>query len=192
MIVSNMSIIMDAGAQLSRRISAERSRRGWSLQDLAERSAVSRGMLSKVEREEASPTASVLVRIAAAFDLTLAELLTDHDGHAGRLRRAADQETWVDPLTRYRRRQIYLSAHLPLELVEVELPAGAKVAMAASVYALIRQVVWVIAGRLTVVEGDGCSRLEAGDRLEFGAPSDSVFENESSEPCRYLVAVLRR
>jgi transcriptional regulator with XRE-family HTH domain len=183
---------MDTSAQLSRRISTERSRRGWSLQDLADRSDVSRGMLSKIEREEASPTASVLVRIAAAFDLTLAELLTEHGEHAGRLRRAADQEVWVDPLTRYRRRQIYLSAHLPIELVEVELPARAKVAMPASAYALIRQVVWVIAGRLTIVEGVGRSTLDAGDSLEFGPPSDCVFENPGDQACRYLAAVVRR
>jgi len=149
-------------------------------------------MLSKIERAEASPTASVLVRIAAAFDLTLAELLTERSEAADRLQRAADQETWVDPLTRYRRRQIYLSAHMPLELVEIELPAGAKVAMPASVYVMIRQVVWVMGGRLTVVEGEHRSVLAPGDRLEFGPPSDCVFENDGLEACRYLVAVLRR
>ena len=74
----------------------------------------------------------------------------------------------------------------------MELPAGAKVAMPASAYALIRQVVWVIAGRLAIVEGASRSTLDAGDRLEFGPPSDCVFENAGDQACRYLVAVVRR
>jgi len=34
--------------------------------------------------------------------------------------------------------------------------------------------------------------LETGDSLEFGAPSDVQFRNESGRPCRYLVAVVRQ
>jgi transcriptional regulator with XRE-family HTH domain len=183
---------MDTSAHLARRISAERGDRKWSLADLADRSGVSRAMLSKIEREEASPTASVLARIATAFDMTLAALLTESAPEEARLMREADQSVWVDPASGYRRRQIYLSAHLPLELVEVELPPGARVAIPASSYALIRQVVWVIEGRLTIIEGAARSLLDPGDRLEFGPPSDSAFQNESHAPCRYLVAVLRR
>jgi transcriptional regulator with XRE-family HTH domain len=187
-----MSNIMDTGAHLARRISDARAARKWALADLADRSDVSRAMLSKIEREEASPTASVLARIASALDMTLAELLTEPAEEGARLLTAADQATWVDPATGYRRRQIFLSADLPLELVEVDLPAGAVVSLPASSYVLIRQVVWVLEGRLTIVEGEARASLEAGDRLEFGPPSDCAFRNESDAPCRYLVAVVRK
>jgi transcriptional regulator with XRE-family HTH domain len=187
-----MSTIKDVGTQLAQRVAAERANRGWSLAELAARSDVSRSMLSKIEREEASPTASVLVRIAAAFDLTLAELLTESAPQAERFLSASEQEVWVDPETGYRRRQIYLSAQMPLELVEVLLPAGAKVTMAESAYLRIRQVVWLLKGRLSILEGDVRTVLKPGDRLEFGAPADCTFMNESSEMCRYLVAVVRR
>lgn len=187
-----MSIIVDdSGEQLSRRISLARKSRNWSLADLAARSGVSKAMLSKIERREVSPTASVLLRIATAFELTLAELLTDAPEEA-RYRRAADQPVWKDPATDYLRRQVYLTARLPLELVEVVLPAGADVSIPASSYAFIRQVVWVIEGSLTIVEGDTRTVLAEGDRLEFGPPSDSAFRNESRKPCRYLVAVMRQ
>lgn len=183
---------MDAASHLANKISAERASRGWSLANLAQRSEVSRAMLSKIEREEASPTASTLARIASAFDMTLAALLTERPEGAPRLLRAADQSDWVDPATGYRRRQVYLSASLPLELVEVNLPAGASVALPASSYVLIRQVLWLLEGRLTLVEGGDQTALQAGDRIEFGEPCDCVFRNESDAPCRYLVAVLRR
>ena len=183
---------MDTEAALADRVARERAQRGWSLADVAERSGVSRSMLSKIERQEASPTATVLLRIAAAFELTLAELLTEPAAPSPRLARAADQPTWTDPTSHYRRRQIYLSPSLPLELVEVNLPAGALVAAPASSYALIRQVLWVLEGAVTIVEGDRRTTLQSGDRLEFGPPADVVFQNETDAPCRYLVAVVRQ
>lgn len=185
-------IIDDPAEQLAHRISAERSHRSWSLADLAARSGVSKAMLSKIERREASPTASILLRIAAAFELTLAELLTDMRAEDARLQRAADQPVWTDPATGYLRRQVYLGTRLPLELVEVVLPPGAAVAIPASSYAFIRQLVWVIEGSLTIVEGETETVLAAGDRIEFGPPSDCAFRNDSDASCRYLVTVMRQ
>lgn len=181
--------IVEFEAGLAARIAAERRGRGWSLADLAEHSGVSRSMLSKIERREASPTATVLLKIASALGLTLAGLLTS-EAAARKLPRA-EQPTWVDPASGYLRRQVYLSQALPMELVEVELPAGASVAAPASSYALIRQVVWVLDGTLTVTEGAEDTALHPGDRLEFGPPSDVVFRNPGRQPCRYLVALVR-
>lgn len=179
---------MEMEAALAKRIAAERRARGWSLSDLGEQSGVSRSMLSKIERGEASPTATVLLKIASAFGMTLAALLTVRRETAARKLPRADQPTWIDPASAYLRRQIYLNPTMPLELVEVELPA---VAAPASSYALIRQVLWVLNGNLTVVEGTETTALDPGDRLEFGPPSDVVFRNDGEQPCRYLVAVVR-
>jgi transcriptional regulator with XRE-family HTH domain len=185
------TIVDDPASQFAKRIAAEREARDWSLADLARHSGVSKAMLSKIERCEASPTALILSRIAMAFGLTLATLLVGEEKEK-RLLRAAEQPRWRDPVAGYVRKQVYLSALLPLELVDVELPAGVSVSFPASVYMLTRHVVWVIAGRLAIVEGDAKSELGPGDRLEFGPPSDCEFRNESAKPCRYLVAVLRQ
>jgi transcriptional regulator with XRE-family HTH domain len=185
-------IVDDPSEQLAQRIAAERKRRRWSLADLATSSGVSRAMLSKIERREASPTATILLRIAAALEMTLAELLTGAPAEDARLQRAADHPVWTDPATGYLRRQIYRGARLPLEQVEVVLPPGASVAIPASSYAFIRQLVWVIGGRLTIVEGGNETALAAGDRLEFGPPSDCAFRNDGDASCRYLVTVMRQ
>jgi transcriptional regulator with XRE-family HTH domain len=187
----NSSTIVESEAALALRIADERAARNWSLAELAQRSGVSRAMLSKVERCEASPTATVLMRIAAAFETTLAGLLSDKASGARHLS-ADEQPTWIDPASGYRRRQIYLSARLPLELVEVLLPPGAVVSAPASAYTLIRQVIWVLEGKVIIDEGGEPTVLETGDSLEFGAPSDVQFRNESVRPCRYLVAVVRQ
>ena len=68
------------GRQLAARIQQEREAREWTLAELADHSGVSRAMLSKVEREEASLTAALLGRISAAFGLTLAQLFPRAEG----------------------------------------------------------------------------------------------------------------
>lgn len=188
-----MSIIVDDPApQLAGRVRNERQRRAWSLSDLAEQSGVSKAMLSKIEREEVSPTAVILARIASALGLTLAALLTPEARKSERFQRAADHPRWRDPATGYVRRQIFQSADNPLELVEVSLPAGARVALPASSYSMLGHVVFALAGKLVIHEGGARYELKPGDRLEFGPPSDVVYANENDQPCRYIVAVLRR
>src|SRR2546430_17727599 len=85
------TLVDDLGQRLAQRIRLERDGRGWSLAELAERSGVSKATISKIERAEVSPTAVVLVRLASAFDLTLAGLMLRAEGERDRLSRASEQ-----------------------------------------------------------------------------------------------------
>ena len=181
----------DAGARIARRLRLERDARGWSLADLAERSGVSKATISKIEREEASPTAVILVRLAGAFDLTLAGLLVRAEGEGKRLSRSGEQPVWRDPDTGYWRRQVFSRPDHPLEIAQVELPAGQKVVLPASSCAHIRQAVWVQAGELVILEGGERHVLGVGDCLGFGPPSEVTLANESAAPCAYLVVLAR-
>ncbi|MDP1159967.1 cupin domain-containing protein, partial [Klebsiella variicola] len=64
---------------------------------------------------------------------------------------------------------------MPLEMVQVELPAGARVSLPASSYAFIRQQIWLMEGRLDFTEGEVVHKLEPGDCLALGAPADCIF-----------------
>lgn len=176
--------------QIAQRVRLERDLRNWSLSELAERSSVSKAMISKIEREEVSPTAAILARLAAAFDMTLATLLLRAEG-GPRLSRAITQPVWRDPATGYVRKQVFSRPDHPLELVEVELPPGQKVSFPAWSYAHIRQIVWVRKGRLSLSEGNERHELRPGDCLGFGPPSAVTFANESEAPCSYVVALAR-
>ena len=186
------SIKMDSSSiQIAERLRLERAARGWTLAELAERSGVSRAMISKIERHEASPTATVLVRLAGAFDLTLAGLIARSEGDADRLVRVAEQPVWRDPASGYLRRQIFERADHPVELVRVELPAGARVDLPAASYSRIRQVVWVIEGALVIEEAGARRELATGDCLGYGPPADCAFVNETDKSCVYLVIISR-
>lgn len=182
-------------ADIGARIRTERLERGWSLTELAERSGVSRAMINKVERGESSPTASLLGRLSGAFGLTLSTLLARAEGaRGGRLARAADQPKWQDPASGYIRRQIspVQGSDIRLDLVHVALPPGASITFPAASYAFMRQVILVLGGHLTFVEGDVAHELEADDCLELGTPADCTFRNETDAVCAYLVAVVPR
>jgi transcriptional regulator with XRE-family HTH domain len=182
----------DITSRLAERVRLERDQRGWSLSDLAERSGVSRAMISKIERGEASPTAILLGRLSGAFGLTMSSLLARVEGESERLRRRADQPEWRDPETGFTRRAVSPAGLAGLELVEAELPPGTRIDYPASAYAFIRQQIWVQSGALDFSEGATTTRLRAGDCLELGPPADCAFVNPGPEPVRYLVVVMRR
>jgi transcriptional regulator with XRE-family HTH domain len=185
------TIIDDLSSRLAQRLRLERDSRGWSLADLAERSGVSKATISKIERAEVSPTAVVLVRLASAFDLTLAGLMLRAEGQGERLSKADEQPLWRDPETGYVRRQVFSRPDHPVELVTVELPPRRSVTLPSSSYVHIRQLVWVQSGNLTITEGADRHVLGAGDCLGFGPPIDTTFANETDAPCSYVVALAR-
>jgi transcriptional regulator with XRE-family HTH domain len=187
-----MSLIMDdTAARLAQRIRFEREARKWSLADLAARSGVAKATISKIEREEVSPTAVVLLRLATAFDLTLAGLLLRAEGEGQRLSRHAAQPVWRDPESGYIRRQVFARPDHPLEIVEVELPARTSVDLPAASYNHIRQAIWVLKGTLTTTEGGERHVLAAGDCLGFGPPADVTLANETARACTYAVFLAR-
>jgi transcriptional regulator with XRE-family HTH domain len=185
------TIIDDLSHRLAQRLRLERDSRGWSLAELAKCSGVSKATISKIERAEVSPTAVVLVRLASAFDLTLAGLMLRAEGQGERLLRAADQSVWRDPETGYVRKQVFSRPDHPVELVRVELPARQHVTLPASSYARIRQLVWVLSSNLVITEGGERHALGAGDCLGFGPPADTTFANETNTACVYVVALAR-
>jgi transcriptional regulator with XRE-family HTH domain len=179
-------------ASLAATLHAARLARELSASALAERSGVSRAMIGKIERGEAQPTAALLGRLSAALGMTLSELLARAEGDDRRLVRAADQPTWTDPDTGYRRRAVSPATGGPLELVEVELPAGAEVSYPADAYAFIHHQIWILEGHLRFREGDTEHELDAGDCLQLGPPAPCSYINPTRETCHYLVALTKR
>jgi transcriptional regulator with XRE-family HTH domain len=165
---------------------------GLSTSALAERSGVSRAMIAKIERAEVQPTAALLGRLSAVLGMTLSELIARAEHVDRRLARAAEQPSWTDPQSGYRRRALSPVSGGPLELVEVELPAGAEVSYPTDAYVFIHQQIWVLDGRLRFCEGDIAHELEQGDCLQLGPPAPCRFINPTRRPCRYLVALTRR
>jgi transcriptional regulator with XRE-family HTH domain len=179
-------------ASLAAVVASARLRRGWSVNALAQASSVSRTMIAKIERDEVQPTAALLARLSAALGMTLSELIASAEGAPERVARHQRQPLWTDPQSGYVRRAVSPDASSMLQLVEVELPASARVAMPRESYLFIDQQIWVLEGRLRFIEGQQTHDLEAGDCLQLGEPQACGFENPTASACRYLVAIRKR
>jgi len=186
------SPLPDPSLAIASRIRIEREARGWTLGDLADKSGVSKAMISKIERCEASPTATLLGRLSGAFGLQLSMLLALAERTQERLSRSDTQSVWVDPETGYERRAISPRNGGMLELIQVTLPAHVRVAYPANAFAFQHQQIWVRQGVLSFEEGETTHVLQTGDCLQLGLPTDCAFHNEQDTPCVYVLALIRR
>jgi transcriptional regulator with XRE-family HTH domain len=183
---------MNVDTLLAQRVRALRKTRGYSLDMLAELSGVSRSMISLIEREETSPTATVLNKLADALGVALASLFTDDSRSVSEqpLARFAEQPVWTDPASGYVRRHVSSSGYAsPIELVEVTFPPGQRVAFENAMRNVVtHQQVWVLEGEMDITLGEQTWRLQAGDCLAMELGRHIVFHNPASKPARYALA----
>ena len=169
----------------------ERDLRKWSIAELADRSGVSKAMISKIERKEVSPTAAVLGRLSGAFGVPLSVLIASAEKAGERLAVAQGQPVWADPETGYVRKAISPPG-ASAELIEVTLPPQVRIPYPAAAFAFQHQQIWLVEGALQFAEGSLVHDLKEGDCLLLGPPSDCVFFNPGNKPSRYLVVLSRR
>lgn len=176
--------------RLAARLAALRGERGWSLDELAERTGVSRATLSRLERGETSPTAAVLGRLSAAYGWTLSRLLAAAEGEAAPLLRRAEQPVWTDPETGFRRRAVSPPAPgFRAELVEGELPAGAAIAYPGPAVRGMEQHVWALSGALDFAHAERSWRLAPGDCLRLRLSGPTRLAAAGRGAARYLLAI---
>jgi transcriptional regulator with XRE-family HTH domain len=181
----------DLDARIARRVRTLRAERELSLAALAARCDVSRSMLSLVERGETSATAVVLDKIATGLGVPLAALFADAGAPASPLSRGADRTPWRDPQTGYLRRNISPDNFpSPVQIVEVVLPAGARVAYETGAREVpLHQQIWVREGKVEVTLGNVTHRLETDDCLAMQVDRPTAFRNRTRRRSRYVVVL---
>lgn len=165
-----------------------RQSRGWSLDELAARSGVSRATLSRLEKAEVSTTATTLGKLARAFGLTASRLLHQVEGEPQPLVRRQEQPVWVDPVTGFVRRAISppASAHAG-EVIEGEIPADTCIAYDGPARPGLEHHLVMLEGALTM-EVDGRRHdLVAGDCLRYVLNGPNVFRTPPMSGARYLI-----
>lgn len=164
-----------------------------SANDLAERSGVSRAMVSKIERLEVSPTAALLGRLCNSLSITLSSLIASAEAQVGPpVTRSGQQPTWRDPGTGLLRTMI--TPQQPgskTELVQVELPAGEIVKYDVLNPPHYEQHVWVLQGKLTMTFGAEDIELCSGDCIRSRLDVPHAFANRTRASCNYLVVIVR-
>ena len=181
----------DLNQRIAQRVVELRARAGLSLGALAERSGVSRSMISLIERGETNATAVVLEKLAGALGVALAALFETRRAAPSPLMRRAEQPEWRDPASGYLRRNVSPPDYpSPLTIVEVEFPAGRRVVLEGGTPAnAIDEQIWVLDGAMTLTFGDASHRLEAGDCLALRIDGPIEFHNPTRRRARYAVVI---
>jgi transcriptional regulator with XRE-family HTH domain len=191
---------MDINERLARRLAQLREELGLSIEQLADRSGVSRAMISKIERAESSPTATVLNKLSIGLGTLLPNLFGPESYAEPRLQQRdpvasrKGQPEWRDPDTGYRRRTLTpATAAQALQLSEIHFPPGARVTFEnAFGDARVVQQIWMLEGSLELRLGREASQLKSGDCMAMTLDRPITFHNPGKKDARYLVAIVRQ
>lgn len=178
---------------LGRRVKKLRGDRGWSLEELASVSGVSRSMLSEIERERANPTLSVTYRIARAFGLTLQDLIESADSASSiQVIRADDRAQIFRSDKQCQIRTLSpLNLEKDVEFYEVRLPVGGALRSQAHVDGT-REFLTVEEGAVELVSGTSTEALAKGDSATYRVDvSHSIVNSGKREAVLFLVVIYR-
>ena len=174
---------------LGKRVHKLRVQRGMSLEQLKERSGVSRSMISAIERGSKAATVLVLDRLATGLETSLARLLaSERPAHVVFLPRqeqpvARDASGWE--------RRI-LSPVLPgveFEFMRTTLGPNVDAGVFLPHAAGSREYVAVEKGTLLLTLDGHPYKLNAGDSIYYDGDCLHAFTNPARTPCVYYLAM---
>jgi transcriptional regulator with XRE-family HTH domain len=193
-----MTEVMSPNAQLEqvpetvgRRIREARAGRGLTLDQLAERSGVSRRMIVNVEAGTSNASISTLLRLATALHVSLADLVADEPGGE---RVTVTTAAGREPLWRGQAggtAVLVSAASTPdmLELWDWTLGPGDRYESDAHRPGTL-ELLHVLGGHLTLTVGDEIHRLGPGGAASFAADVPHAYGNDGRRPARFTMTVL--
>ena len=183
----------DVNAAVGRNVRGHRTRLAWTLDDLAARSGVSKGMLSQVEQARTNPSVATICRLATALNVSIASLVEAPEVPSARVVRAEEAVTlWTGEHAGSTARLLVGSGtSQQVELWDVRMLAGDGYASEGHP-AGTRELLLVIEGELTL-ELDGDPHLVcAGDANAFVADPPHPNRNHRTTPQRNAHSVIHR
>lgn len=157
-----------------------------SLDDLAQRSGVSRAALSQIEGARTNPTLSVLWKIAVGLGMPFQELLGTQSSSGPRVLRAGDTPALRTANGQMESRLLSPGGSAPgVEVYELRLaPRGSHPSEPHSVGTT--ETVIVLTGALRMIIDDQSYDLATGDSIFFNADVRHVYESRSSHATRCI------
>jgi len=182
--------------QLGTQLKRLRRQQQLTLEVLAEKSGVSRAMISKIERGQSQPTTPVVGRLAEALRVGISTLVGAYPGPKKQtpvqVFRAGEQAGYRDPATGFERRSLSpVGAGRGVDVAMNSLPPRGVSGVFVAHSPLVEEHVIALHGRLRVRLDDAHYDLAPGDALFFRADVSHQFENLGRGACRYLIVIDR-
>lgn len=171
-------------------VRALRTSRGWSLDELAGRSGVSKGMVVQVESGRTNPSVGTLTRLADAFGVTVARLLEPATAHPVQVTDAGDAPLlWQGEHGGLARLLRGMNEPDFVELWEWQLAPGDRHDSPDHAPGT-REVLHVLAGEITVTVAGTDHRVTAGQTIDFRADRAHAYRNHGTDRARLLMVVV--
>ncbi|GLU48285.1 helix-turn-helix domain-containing protein [Nocardiopsis ansamitocini] len=178
-------------AGLASRLADLREQHAWSLEELARRTGVSRSTLSRMERAQISPTATMLGKLCAVYGRTMSQLLAEVESEQPQLVRADVQQIWRDEASGFTRRSVSPpQSGFRGEVVEGILRPGSDIAYDQPPIPGLEQHIWVLEGTVRITTGDHVYDLATGDCLRFRLRGRSRFYCPGPAAVRYVLLIV--
>ncbi|WP_321499241.1 XRE family transcriptional regulator [Breoghania sp.] len=183
-----MDFCSDLDDRIASRLKALRQERGWSLDELAQRSGVSRATLSRLEKGEVGSTTAILGRLCSAYGMTLSRLMLMAEDTFQPLVPHEKQPIWQDAESGFLRRSLSPpSQALAGEVLECRLEPGTDIFYEAPPRPGLEHHLVLLEGALQL-ELDGASHdLRPGDCLRYRLFGSSSFHTPPESAARYLL-----
>ncbi|GAA4928899.1 helix-turn-helix domain-containing protein [Streptomyces coeruleoprunus] len=184
-----MSDLDQLTQSLARNLKRWRGERGFTLDALAARSGVSRGMIIQIEQARTNPSVGTTVKLADALGVSITTLLDYEQGPQVRLV-PADQAVrmWSTPAGSHTTLLVGTEARGPLELWSWTLMPGDASASDAHPDGTT-ELLHVAAGELTLVVDGVEHRVPAGASATFESNVPHAYRNDGDEPVAMTMAV---
>lgn len=179
---------MEFGANVKK----ERKRKNLTLEELSERSKVSRSMLSMIERGEKNPTIQVAAQIAEGLEVTLSYLLGEQQKHEVVLIRSDQRLVYKDETSGVERHLLSPSFTTKgIEFILNVIPPFQSTGTFPAHKKGVKEYIHVAQGTLQVELGEQPDTyvLEAGDSIFFEADLQHRFTNLCDQPCHYFLII---
>jgi transcriptional regulator with XRE-family HTH domain len=165
-----------------------RTRRGLSLERLAQISGVSRAMLGQIELGQSAPTINVLWKIARALEVTFSALISARTQSGALVLRAAESKILTSKDRSFSSRALFpFDEPRRVEFYELRLAGGAVEDADAHPPGTTENLV-VTAGSIEIDVAGDTHRLETGDSILFEADTPHAYRNPGRvEAVMYLV-----
>jgi transcriptional regulator with XRE-family HTH domain len=188
--VEDVPLPEEVNAAVGRNVRAGRTRLAWSLEELAARSGVSKGMLHQVEQARTNPSIATICRLADALGVTVASLVEAPEVPSARVVRAEDGiKLWSGKPGSCHRLLVGSGTREQVELWDARLAPGDGYQGEAHPTGT-RELLLVIEGELTM-EVDGVPHLVGpGDAIAFVADCGHAYRNAGDTPVRFAMAVV--
>ncbi len=176
------------------RVKEMRSKKGWTLEQLASLSGVSRSMISQIERGTANPTLGVAFRIAQAFGLSLGDLVDTPNvsPKIDVIRQGDDSALFRDDKDCRIRTLSPLHLEKDVEFYELTLKPGGSLESAPH-FEGTRELLSIESGKVRLTSGEESRELENGDSAHYPADVPHKIENiGEGEATAFLVDIYSR